>query len=138
MKSILYILYFPLLFITACSDEDSAIPPQAEITNIYNVTDSSVNVEVIVSRQSNAEGQQTLELIIDSISESGNKMQFTKYPLTPAVNSYLKNSYTATISNLKNKTQYFIYLYFYGEFNLFGTALFENFDIGSPKTFTTQ
>lgn len=65
-------LCFIIIFNYACKKE--IIPPQAEITNIYNITDSSANVDVKVTKQSNAE-YGDLDLIVDSTSISGSKTQ---------------------------------------------------------------
>lgn len=128
-----------ICFITFCAcqkNQPIIIPPKAEITNIYNITDSTAQVDVQVTSQSNAQVDDDFGLIIDSISLNGNKIQVSIENFN--VERRLINSYSTKISNLKSKTQYYVYLYYGGEFNIGDTYEMEFFDIGSPKIFTTN
>ena len=128
------------LFVGACVKMKEIIPPKAEITNIYNITDSTVNVDVQVTRQSNA-WQEHFYLNVDSISNAGDKFQVQTISLNPSNNAplfHLNNSYSTKISKLKIKTKYSLGLYFSGEFDLGGPNEWHNFSIGELKSFTTN
>ena len=135
MKSLVYFIFLIVFFyIVACAKQ--AIPPQADITNIYNITDTSVNVDVQVTKQSNSQYDIGLSLIVDSVPINGNKIKVQQVYFD--VVDRLASSYSTKISNLKNKTLYSIYLYYGGVFDIGGPNESEYFTIGSPKTFTTN
>ena len=132
-----FITTFLILFLIISCEQKTAIPPQAEITNIYNITDTSANVDVQVTKQSNANGVEEMSLVIDSITKTGNKLKVEMWGLTGSTYT-LNSSYSTVITNLKSKTQYYIYLNFQGIYDIGGSNATENFNIGSPKTFTTN
>ena len=131
-------LCFIIFFANACVQKKDIIPPQAEIINIYNITDSSANVDVKVTKQSNAESGE-LGLLIDSLSITGSKIQVQTFSFNPPSGvAKLNDTYTTKISKLKSKTQYSISLGYYGVFDVGGPNEEKNFTIGTPKTFITN
>lgn len=131
-----FITTFLILFLIISCEQKTAIPPQAEITNIYNITDSTAQVDVLVTKPSNAQGDEGFGLIVDTISINGNIIEVQTVDFS--VIDRLTNNYSAKISNLKSKTHYSIYLSYTGEFDIGGPDQLETFNIGSPKTFTTN
>ncbi len=113
---------FTFLILCSCIKQKPIIPPKAEITNIYNVTNNSAYVDIEVTKQSNAEVG-FLALIIDSMSKVNTKTQVQYIAVTPQSVITFNNKYTIIISNLKSKTLFSIYLLFTGSFDLGGHHL---------------
>ena len=129
------LLWVIIFFAYACGKE--IVPPQAEITKIYNITDNSATVDVKVTKQSNAWAGEYFSLSVDSISKKGEKTQ-VQYVYFAKDSDSLNNFYTAKISNLKSKTQYYLYLIFSGYYDIGGPNQTETDTIGTTKTFTTN
>ena len=130
MKFIFLIFGF---FLLGCNliNEPKVIPPSAQITNIYNITDSSAQFTVQVTQQSNATNGNLLISVYYGASISNLDTAFN------LSNDPLPTSISGKISNLKGQTEYTIQLYFNGTFGG-GTTYEEDFNIGSPKSFTTK
>ena len=143
MKNHFKLLYQTCVFVImlsawSCIYDPPIIPPKAEITNIYSITDNSAVVDVKVTRQSNASSC-SFGLSIDSISDDGLKHNITDIKFNGNDNgSNLKELYTIPISNLKSKTKYILQLGFGGMFDIGGPNELRSFTIGEEKTFTTQ
>ena len=127
---------FVFVFST-CGKKTEIIPPKAEITNIYNITDSTANVDVTVTQQSNAE-YEFFGLIVDSTSTTGSITQVQIITFTRESVIKLNNSYSTKISKLKSQTQYSIHLYLDGYFDIGGPTDKHSFNIGEKKSFTTN
>jgi hypothetical protein len=131
------LLCFMILLVSSCFKYYTNIPPKAEITNIYNITESSATVDVKVTKQSNANYVVDFHLSVDTI---GNPYNVQTINLIDTVVNSLNNSYTTVISKLKSKTLYSLSLYFYGNFDTGGPnqGEWQGFTIGATKTFTTK
>ncbi len=142
MKVIKYEIVFILFIISSCIPDQkstSIISTKAEITNIFNITDTSAYVNVKVTQQSNAEAIDGFGIAIDSISAAGISYPLLSQSVGLCSDTYtLDSSYTAIMTHLKNNTKYSIYLSFTGEWDIGGPNQTFSFDIGSPKTFTTN
>jgi hypothetical protein len=126
-------LIFGFFLIIFCScngilNGPTAIPPSAQITNIYDITDSSAQVDVQVTKLSNAENG---AFGLSVTSNVGSNQNFGIATL-PTIGNY-----SIKISNLTNNTIYSLQIYFEGTFGG-GTTYEEDFNIGAPKSFTTK
>lgn len=127
-----------ILIYYSCKDNQSSIIlPQAEITNIYNITDSTAQVDIQVTQQSNA-ADQAFGLNVDTMSLTGNLMKIQVITLTPNGATKLNSNYSISISKLNSNKEYYISLVFAGEFTIGGESQVENYTIGTTKTFTTK
>jgi hypothetical protein len=130
MKFIFLILGFCLFFLLGCNyiNEPTAIPPSAQITNIYDITDTSAQVDVQISGNTNAQsGYLYLNVYKNNVMIIS----------SPAYSTPLSASYSFSISKLNEQTEYSLQLYFSGIFGG-GTSYEQDFNIGSPKSFTTK
>ena len=51
MGIIKYLIVICFIIFCACQKNPAIIPPEGEITNIYNITDSSANVDIQIRKQ---------------------------------------------------------------------------------------
>jgi hypothetical protein len=122
----------------SCQKDSTFIFPKAEITNIYNITLSTAQVDFQVTSQSNAHTDRSFSIIVDTITFNGNKIEVTNVNLNMDGYGKFAGTYSTKLSNLKSKTQYYISLYYDGVFDYGETYEDEGGFIGSPKTFTTN
>ncbi len=129
-------IFFVVFYFYSCqkNTNQSFIPPNA---NISNITDSSAQVDVQVTKQSNAHSDNFLSIMVDSVSLNGNKFQVNSLNFFVIGYSKLDSSYSAKISNLKSKTKYYLKLEF-ADTDATGLALSVNGQVGSTKSFTTN
>ena len=137
MKFNLLILVFSLILLWGCSgvfNNPVYIPPSAQITNIYNITDSSAQVDVQITEQSNAQwGGMDLFVYFYGTLPSSNYVSGIIIGNDP-----LPTSFSGKISNLKSQTEYSLQLYFEGQFDNNGGQIAKDFYVGTPKTFKTN
>lgn len=138
MKFSCLILGFCLTVFCGCSGLFwEPIYPSAQITKIFNVTDTSAQINVQVTSQSN------------SSDNYGTNYLHLQVFLGPAVqNTILQDNYlaedplpasiTVRISRLSSHTEYTIQLFYSGYFIGDGGDGELSSSIGSPRTFTTN
>ena len=121
------------IILQSCIKKTDIIPPEVEISAIYNVTDTSASFEVIVTHQSNAQWDSFYEIWVDTSTISINSF--------PPNNSYLspleKDTMQTTISELKNSSHYFARVHYEGVFDIGGPNERKRFLLGEEKEFTT-
>jgi len=129
-------LFIPILFsiLTQSCFKTDIIPPQAEITNIYNITDTSASFDVVVTSQSNAEYDETYMIWIDSLKITPISFPtYTVYFYPPVLDSI----YTVTVRGLNSNTHYFSRIHYEGLFDIGGPTDLKQFFLGEQKEFTT-
>jgi len=137
MRGIKFLIVICFITFCACQKNQPIIFPEAEITKIYN-TDSTAQVDLQVTSQSNSHTDGSISIIVDTITFSGNKVEATNVNLNMDGYGHFLGSYSTKLSNLKSKTQYYISLYYEGVFDYGETYEYEGGFIGSSKTFTTN
>lgn len=124
-----------MVYLIACEE---VVPPDAEITKVYNITDTSAYVDIKVYQQPQALAIEGfgIEVYFDSVTNNnGISPKIVQYINIMGSNNTINTSYTTIISHLKCKTQYSVNLYFGGE--VFGGPNYVDYFNGSSKTFTT-
>ena len=127
---LLVVILFGIL-LQSCTKVE-IIPPETEITNIYNVTDSSADFDITVISPSNAEWDDGYDICFDTVLILEHHISL--YGAGPfAIDSFL----SVTVPGLQSNTHYFVRLLYYGTFNIGGPNELQYFYVGEPKEFTT-
>ncbi|NJO68511.1 MAG: hypothetical protein HC830_03850 [Bacteroidetes bacterium] len=125
-----------ILLASSCFKDHPIIPPKAEITRIYDITEHSAVFEIKVTGHSNAQSE-ILNYRVDSISLNQTKIEVQFIYFTHGVRR-LNDSYTDTITNLSGQTTYTITLVYNGYFDIGGPNEWKSFTLGKAQSFTTK
>jgi len=129
-------LFIPVLFAVffqSCFKTD-IIHPEAEITEIYNITDTSADFKVVVTSQSNAQYDEIYMIWIDSVEITINSFPpYAEFFYPPVLDSV----YIVSVAGLNNNTHYFSRIHYEGIFDIGGPTELKRFLLGEEKEFTT-
>jgi len=133
--SIIYPIIFLGCIIQSCIKNPDITPPEAEITNIYNITDSSASFDVVVTSPSNAQYAEDFFVVLDTVNITLFKLPLHGdhccYPLI------LDSIYTVAITGLFPNTHYYARIHYEGLFDIGGPNESKYFLLGEEKEFTT-
>ena len=142
IRSFKFFIALPFIVFTGCQifEKTDIRPPKAEITNIYNVTDSCANVDIQVTQQSNAWSVYFYLVVglTDNLTDTSHVLIISLNPRPDLPVASLNNSYTTKISKLNSKTKYFLHLHFRGYFDIGGPNEWHEFNVGETKSFITK
>ena len=133
-KLICFLIFLGCIF-QSCIKNPDIIPPEAEITNIYYITDTSARFDVVVTSHSNAQYGDSYRIWIDS-----SEITLFAFPLYSKSCCYpltLDSIYSVTITELFPNTRYFARIYYEELFDIGGPNEMKTFLLGEPKEFTT-
>ena len=127
------IMLFSGIILYSCFKQPDIIPPEAEIVELKDITDTSASFKVIVTSWSNAEYDEYITIWIDTLEITLTSPIFS-YPFYPMV---LDSIYTVDVTGLYPNTHYYSRIYYDGLFNIGGPNEMKTFLLGEEKEFTT-
>jgi len=122
------------IILYSCCKQPDIIPPEAEIVEITDITDTSASFKVILTSWSNAEQDEFISIWIDTLNITFSALPIfieTFYPLV------LDSIYTVDVTGLYPNTHYFSRIYYKGSFDIGGLIDYLSFLLGEEKEFTT-
>jgi len=133
IKNLLIVIIFGI-FLQTC-DKTEIIPPEAEIVEISDITDTSASFKVILTSWSNAQDGEHIKIWIDTLEITlFSPPLYGSMFLTPTV---LDSIYTVTVTGLYPHTHYYSRIYYDGLFDIGGPTDLKMFLLGEQKEFTT-
>ncbi len=117
----------------SCIKTPDIIPPEAEITEIYGITDSSASFSVVVFKKSNAQWDYGYEIWLDTVPLE-ERLPLIAKSLTEVV---LDSFYIANLTGLYSNSQYFARIRYYGVYDIGGPNDLKESFVGEQKEFTT-
>ena len=138
MKINYLILGFYALLLFSCVGWPNlqAVPPSAQITSVSEIIDSSTQITKHVTSQAN-NAKEGVSLVRVYIGASAFGIPYDSLTLYYGELN-LPSSFFCNIQHLKSQTEYTLQLIFRGIFEINGESEFEEFNVGSPRTFSTK
>ena len=130
---ILIIIVFGITLQSCCPKPD-IIYPNAEITDIYNITDTSANFTVTIFNESIAQKDYAFRIWLDTVSLKANSAPLHSKEIDTEGSV---GEYTVIISDLLNNSHYYARIYYEGTFDIGGPNELYHLLIGEEKEFTT-
>jgi hypothetical protein len=121
------------IFLYSCSKTET-IPPEAEILEITDITDTSACFKVVVTSWSNAQYGEYIRIWIDTLKITLFESPIYSEAFYPSV---LDGINIVDIGGLFPNTHYFSRIYYEGLFDIGGTTETKYFLLGEQKEFTT-
>jgi len=135
IKIILLPVLMGIVFNSCCLYKDpDIIPPEAEITEIYNITDTSASFTIVVTSESNSQWDSGFEIWLDTLSVEESSPPISGSSIGPDA---IVGLYNVTISELSSDTHYFARIHYSGVFDIGGPNELEHYFIGEQKEFIT-